>query len=219
MANPDRAEQTPDRVAAEVRELIVAGEVRAGEFLRLAPLAQRFGTSVTPVREAMGRLRGEGFVRLEPRRGFVVLPLTDEDLGDVYRVHAYVAGELAALACRRLTDEQLDALRATQDELERAYEAGDADRVEELNYAFHRTINRAAGSPRLQWFLATAASYAPRLFFARIDGWAAASAHEHDTVLRALAARDPDAARRAMAAHVRSAGDLLARHRSRGDHS
>src|SRR5690349_1621469 len=66
--------QLADDVAAYVRDLIVSGQVRAGEFLRLENLAEQLGTSVTPVREALVSLRGEGFVTLQPRRGFMVSP-------------------------------------------------------------------------------------------------------------------------------------------------
>ncbi|MFF7196047.1 GntR family transcriptional regulator [Streptomyces sp. NPDC008079] len=201
-----------DDVASYVRDLIVSGGVAPGEFLRLEPLAQRLGLSVTPVREAMGLLRGEGFVELEPNRGFVVLPLSRSDIEDIYRVHAFVSGELAALASRRLTAEALDGLVALQEELVAAHRAGDAARVERLNHFFHREINRAAGSPRLLWFLRTASRYAPRMFFSGVDGWAEASAHDHEAILTALADHDPDAARTAMADHVRHAGELLARH-------
>jgi DNA-binding GntR family transcriptional regulator len=58
----------------------------------------------------------------------------------------------------------------------------------------------------------TASRYAPRLFFARIDGWSQASADDHAAILAALERHDPDAARAAMSEHVRHAGDLLARH-------
>jgi DNA-binding GntR family transcriptional regulator len=204
--------QAADDVAAQVRDLIVAGEFRPGQFLRLEPLAQKMGTSVTPVREAMVLLRGEGFVDLEPNRGFVVLPLSPRDIEDIYRVHAFVSGELAALAARRLTAEAVDDLAALQQELERAFADGLDTRVEELNHAFHRAINRAAGSPRLIWFLRSASRYAPRMFFARIEGWAGASAHDHQAILRALQEHNPESARAAMTDHVHNAGRLLARH-------
>jgi len=168
---------------------------------------------VTPVREAMVLLRGEGFVELAPRRGFVVLPMSRADIEDIYRVHAFVSGELAALACRRLSAEAVDRVTAIQVELERAHASGEEVLVEQLNHEFHREINLAADSPRLLWFLRTAARYAPRMFFARIEGWSEASAHDHQAILVALESRNVDAARLAMLNHVSHAGELLARHR------
>lgn len=204
--------QLADDVAAYVRDLIVSGQVRAGEFLRLESLAAQLGTSVTPVREALVSLRGEGFVVLQPRRGFLVAPFTKQDILDVYQVQAYLAGELAARACAALDPGRLDRLRGIQTELEAAHHHARPEEVERLNHEFHRTINLAAGAPKLAQFLATAARYSPRLFFARIAGWAQASADDHDLILAALGAGDPEQARSAMTEHLSKAGVLLAGH-------
>jgi DNA-binding GntR family transcriptional regulator len=204
--------QLADDVAAYVRDLIVSGQVRAGEFLRLENLAEQLGTSVTPVREALVSLRGEGFVTLQPRRGFMVSPFTKQDIIDIYQVQAYLAGELAARACAHLDDALLEQLRGFQRELENAHERGDAEAVEQLNHEFHRTINAAAAAPKLAQFLVTATRYSPRMFFAPIGGWTQASADDHDAILAALNDRDAERARSAMVRHVTNAGTLLADH-------
>jgi DNA-binding GntR family transcriptional regulator len=202
--------QLADDVAAYVRDLIVSGQVRAGEFLRLESLAERLGTSVTPVREALVSLRGEGFVVLQPRRGFMVAPFSKQDILDIYQVQAYLAGELAARACAGLGPSGLEGLRGIQAALEAAHDRRDPEQVERLNHDFHRAINLAAGAPKLAQFLATATRYSPRLFFARIAGWTQASADDHDAILVALAEADPEKARSSMTDHVSRAGLLLA---------
>lgn len=204
--------QLADDVAAYVRDLIVSGQVRAGEFLRLEGLAEQLGTSVTPVREALVSLRGEGFVVLQPRRGFIVAPFTKQDILDVFQVQAYLSGELAARACVALNRDGLDRVRTIQTELEAAHHRDRAEEVERLNHEFHRAINVAARAPKLAQFLATAARYSPRLFFAQIAGWAQASADDHDMILAALGKRHPEKARSAMTEHVTKAGALLADH-------
>lgn len=204
--------QLSDDVSNYVRDLIVSGQVRAGEFLRLETLAAQLGTSVTPVREALVSLRGDGFVILQPRRGFMVAPFTKSDILDIYQVQAYLAGELAARACSALSAEDLDELRDLQAQLTAAYDRGEAETVEQLNHEFHRAINLAAHAPKLSQFLATATRYSPRLFFAQIAGWMQASCDDHEAVLAAFAAGDPERAREAMAQHMSKAGKLLADH-------
>lgn len=204
--------QLSDDVSNYVRDLIVSGQVRAGEFLRLETLAAELGTSVTPVREALVSLRGDGFVILQPRRGFMVAPFTKDDILDIYQVQAYLAGELAARACSRLSQEGLVELRDLQAQLSEAHERGEAEAVERLNHEFHRAINVAAHAPKLSQFLATATRYSPRLFFAQIAGWTQASADDHEAILAAFAAADPERARAAMSRHVAKAGELLADH-------
>jgi len=203
--------QTPDALQ-HVRELIVTGQVTAGEFLRLERVADELGVSVTPVREAMVQLRAEGFVEWERRRGFRVLPLTAEDIVDIYAVQAFIAGELARRAARRLSPHAIDGLEALQDLLEKAHSSGSIDEVEAYNHDFHRRINRAADSPRLTSMLRASTHFAPRLFFASIEGWPEASASEHRGVIEAIRAFDADQAATRMTQHVIHAGRLLADH-------
>ena len=207
-----RRPQLSDEVAGYVRELILSGRLAAGEYLRLDRLAADLGMSSTPVREGLLLLRGEGFLQLEPRRGFVVVPLTERDISDMYAVQADVAGELAARAATRLTDAELDSLRKLQSQLADAAGQDRPDDVERLNHAVHRSINRAAASPKLSWFLSVAVRYTPRRFFATITGWPEASLHDHGRILAALAEGDAEAAREAMRAHILHAGALLTKH-------
>ncbi|WP_375000950.1 GntR family transcriptional regulator [Aeromicrobium sp. CTD01-1L150] len=200
-------------IAQHVRELIVTGQVRSGDFLRLDPLAHELGSSVTPVREALNQLVAEGFVELRPRRGFEVLPLTDADLKDVFLAQAMLAGELAARATRTLSPRDLDDLESLQDALEAAAEGGQLSEVERLNHDFHRRINRSVDAPRLGGLLSITTHFAPRDFFPSVEGWADASATEHRGIIDALRAQDADAARRAMEDHVHDAGALLIAHR------
>ena len=80
---PTRLAQRPqlsEEVADHVRARIMSGEVRPGEFIRLDETAAALGVSVTPVREALLTLRGEGLVDLVPRRGYLVSPMSREDV-------------------------------------------------------------------------------------------------------------------------------------------
>jgi DNA-binding GntR family transcriptional regulator len=199
-------------IAGHVRELIMSGAVEGGTWLRPERLAEELGTSVTPVREALLALRGEGFVRLVPRHGFVVSPLSRDDVVDLYQVQAWLAGELAARAARRADSAALAGLERQQETLEAASRTGDPRRVERENHEFHRGINLAARAPKLAWFLAMATRYAPRRFYPTINGWEVASVEDHRPILDALHRRDEDAAREAMRTHIEHAGLLLVSH-------
>jgi DNA-binding GntR family transcriptional regulator len=207
-----RRRQLSDEVAAYVRELIMSGQVRHGEFLRLERIAEDLGISVTPVREALLSLRGEGFVTLEPRRGFLAAPLTRQDVQDLFEAQAYFAGELAARAAGKISEDELASLDRTQAVLEEASATRDPAAIERANHEFHRTINLCAGSPKTSWLLQLVVRYAPRRFYSSIEGWTQASVDDHHLVLAALRAGDADAARQAMRAHIRHAGALLVVH-------
>ena len=204
--------QLSEMVASHVREAIMIGELSAPDYVRTEHLAAELGISATPVREALMILHSEGAVRWEPRRGFRVLPITARDVTDLFDVQAYIAGELAARAARALEDAEIEHLQEVQSRLEAAARARDAEQVDRLNHEIHRTINRSSGSSRMTSLLSLTVHYVPLGFFGSIEGWAEASAHDHSAVFDALRTRDPDAARTAMAAHIRNIGRLLIDH-------
>jgi DNA-binding GntR family transcriptional regulator len=98
--------------------------------------------------------------------------------------------------------------------VEAAARAGDLEQVEALNFEIHRTIYRGAQAPKIHWLLAATLVYAPRRFYAAIEGWTDSTIHEHHGVLKALRDRDAEAARREMMSHVHTAGRLLMAHLS-----
>jgi DNA-binding GntR family transcriptional regulator len=203
-------QQLSDEVANYVRELIMSGHLRSGDFIRQEHIAETLDLSATPVREGLLSLKGEGFVQLKPRRGFVVAPLSAADVRDLFTAQALLAGELVDRAAGRITDDQLRELQKVHEALCEAAAAGDGAAVEELNHDFHRRINRIADAPRLAWMLSISTKFAPRRFFATIPGWSKASAQDHAAIMKALAEHDGEQARAAMMRHMENAGQLLA---------
>jgi DNA-binding GntR family transcriptional regulator len=200
--------QLKDEAAAHIRELIVSGQVAPGELMRLAPLAERVGASVTPVREALLLLAQDGWVTQEPNRGFRVGKLTRRDVADAYWVHARVAGELAARAAEAIDDETIAQLWELDADIQAR---GDQDEglLEASNFALHDTIYAVADSPRLAWFVSASSRFVPRRFWGMIPGWFEHNRNGHAEILTALAAHDVERSRIAMAAHIEAASALL----------
>src|SRR3984893_6418916 len=214
MSVPDFAArpQLSDDVARFVRKRIFDGTYSAGEYVRLDQLAEELGISVTPVREALFELRAEGLLAQQPRRGFVVLPVTGRDLTDVANVQAHVGGELAARAAINIDDDGLRELKEIQAELEEAYAGGDDERTVRLNHEFHRAINVAAESPKLAQLMSQITRYAPESVFPTITGWPHQSIKDHRRVLAALAKHDSELARKAMSEHLAAGAAPLIDH-------
>jgi len=209
----DEHPQLSDQAATYVRELIMSSQLLPGDYIRQERLADDLGMSATPVREGLLALRGEGFVRLEPRRGFVVAPLTGDDIRDLFAGQALIAGELAARAAQAVDADDLRTLQQLQTELDRMSRKRDYERMERLNHEFHRHINLRAASPKLAWMLGVGARYVPSRFYSEIRGWPDASLHDHRTIIEAITSHSAEQARQAMHDHFVHAGDLLARHR------
>lgn len=214
MSAPDFATrpQLAEDVARFVRRRIFDGTYAAGNYVRLDQLAAELGVSVTPVREALFELKAEGLLAQQPRRGFVVLPVTGRDLTDVSNVQAYIGGELAARAAANITDEQWRGVEKIQTELESAYAGDDVELVVRLNHEFHRAINVAADSPKLAQLMSQITRYAPESVYPTIAGWPEKSNQHHRRLLAALEQRDERLARTAMSEHLAAGAEPLIDH-------
>jgi len=187
-----RREQLSDEVAARLRADIMTGTLRPGTFIRLDETAAALGVSITPVREALRTLRGEGMVQLEPHRGHVVVPLTRGDIEDIFWLQATIAKELAATAAERITDAEIEELERLNDGLAAAVDHGDPEAVVAAEFAFHRTFNRATGRIKLAWFLLHVARYLPGQIYASDAVWGTAAVATHRELIAALRRRDVD---------------------------
>ena len=204
-----RRRQLPEEVAAYVRGLIISGAVKPGEFLRMEPIAEAVGVSNTPVREGLLALRSDGFVRLAPRRGFVVAPFSSEDVHDLFWAQAKLAGELSARAAQRMTRERLERIVALHEAHLKATEAGDAERSSELGHEFHREINKAAQSYRLAALLKSIVQQVPPEFYVGIPGRLASAGKPHGELVTAMRKGDAERAQSVMEQHVLEGAKFL----------
>jgi DNA-binding GntR family transcriptional regulator len=168
----------------------MSGRLQPGTFIRLDETAAELGVSITPVREALLKLRGEGMVRLEPHRGHVVVPLTRQDVEDIFWLQATIVREVAAAATDHITDGEIDELDRVNTALEGAVSAGDADAIAAMELSFQRVFNQASGRIKLAWFALNAARYTPVLMYAADPQWGAAAVDNHRQLIAALRRHD-----------------------------
>ncbi|MFT3660725.1 MAG: GntR family transcriptional regulator [Gordonia sp. (in: high G+C Gram-positive bacteria)] len=204
-----RRHQLSEDVAAYVREMIISGRVRPGDFLRTEPIATAVGVSNTPVREGLLLLAGEGLVELVPRRGFVVNDVSPQDVRDLFWVQATLAAELARRTAERIDDAGITRLRAVVDRHRAALESGDDAGTEHCGHEFHRTVNLAAGSHRLAVLLGSIVKQLPNRFYNEIEGHNRDTMESHPKIIDAFARRDGPLAEELMRAHIMSGADEL----------
>ena len=202
-----------ESIADLVRGAILSGEFEPGSKLVETDLAERFGTSRGPIREAIRELAREGLVTELPRRGTLVSTLTANDLSEVYAVRQALEVAASRVVIARAADEELRALEEHLAALESPPPgAGYLDQaVHDL--AFHRSLVALARNERMSTMyeqmltqtmllLRTASLENPAL---RTDLRRAA----HRDILQALIDRDEAAARAALEAHYRYAEERL----------
>jgi DNA-binding GntR family transcriptional regulator len=194
-----------DFVTAALREYIITGELEAGTPLRQRDLAEQFGVSPTPVREALRRLEAEGLVDYDLHRGATVIEASMGATEENYEIRAVLESLAARLAAGRITAEALDRLRVLH---ERLLAAGPRDAAAtELNRQFHFQIYEASASPMLLALLRLLWGSFPR--GPQMARPIAESVEEHAQILAALQRGDAPAAERLTREHILGAVKYL----------
>lgn len=205
-----------EAVRDEIEELIAFGKLPPGKHLDETELAERFGVSRTPVREALNQLANAGLVEIRPRRGAVVAEVGPQALVEMFEVMAELEGMCGRLAARRISSAQLAALVDAQQLCEEVRASGDPDLYYERNDVFHGIIYAASHNAFLveqAWVLRRRLRPYRRLQLRardRINN----SLSEHESIVLAIQAGDADKANELLREHViiqgKRFGDLIA---------
>ena len=139
-----------DVVFNTLRDAILRGELKPGERLMEMHLANKLGVSRTPIREAIRMLEQEGLAVTIPRKGAQVARMTEKDLQDVLEVRDALDELAVSSACAHITEEQMNELRETVKEFEKAIQSGDVRKMVRADEDFHNVIYRAADNPKLE---------------------------------------------------------------------
>jgi DNA-binding GntR family transcriptional regulator len=203
-----RATTTPDVIAETLREEILRGEVAPGQALRQEELAERFGVSRLPVRDALLRLEAQGLVHVYPNRGAFVISLSADEVTEIYELRILLEGDIIERAVPRMTPEHWRQIDAAHAEATRT--AGGPEWVDG-DWKFHRALYEPAGRPRqlamIEQLRSTVARYS-----SAYDALPTSTAEwlaDHDTILAACRARASVAARRRVEDHLRRAMELV----------
>lgn len=197
------------RVYDVVKQDILDGTRPGGSFVTEGELAEAVGVSRTPAREALLRLEAEGLVRLYPKKGALVLPMSARDVEDVLEARLLVEGHAAARAWDRRST-LLPDLTALVESMQTAVDAGDPRALMAADRAFHEHVVEAAGNAVLTRFYAGLRDRQQLMGVAvmRVSPERMARAlSEHRELVDALSGDDPDAFRQLALAHVGSASE------------
>jgi DNA-binding GntR family transcriptional regulator len=142
------AEGLPRSIAEQLKQLIYAGEFKAGDRLNEAALATRMGTSRGPIREAIRILTGTGLVTPVVNRGVFVRQVSIREMLEIYDLRALVFGFAAQRAAENVTDEHGRQFESLLERMELAAQSGDSNSYYDLNIQFHALILQLANSAR-----------------------------------------------------------------------
>lgn len=212
-AGPLRRETLHHSAVAELRAMILEGELPPGRRVPEMELCAQLGISRTPLREALRVLAAEGLVELRPHRGAVVTPIDPKEIAAIFEVMEALESLAGRLACGNGSAEAFAELDRLHDALVAQFHAGERAAYSATNRRIHDRIIAMSGNPVLE---ATYRGFAAQLGRARslanydTDRWQESLA-EHEAVMDALRRRDAAATAALLADHSRRTADAVLR--------
>jgi DNA-binding GntR family transcriptional regulator len=190
-----------------LREQIAGGAYRPGTQLRQEALAQAFGVSVPPVREALKTLEAEGQVVYSPHRGYFVASMSYDELAENYRIRELLESEAIRRAVPMLTRDDLSRMRDAIRDMDTAHRGDDLTALTQANRRFHFTLFEAAGMPRMADIIRVLWESTDRyrsLYFAHHRHRRQVN-QEHRAILSAIRAQDGETAVQLLRVHRENA--------------
>lgn len=191
-----------------IKEEILNGKYEFGEKLVISRLAERFGSSDIPVREAISQLESDRLIELKPHTGAVVSTLSMKDIQEIFQLRTTLEGLATRLAVNELTEEHFEKFRNIIDESKKAFEEKAYERFEKLNVEFHMVIYSMCNSDLLIRTIEDLWSNTKRYpsLFRDNDEHIQISIQEHEEIFSALLQRDSKLAESLMINHKERAG-------------
>jgi DNA-binding GntR family transcriptional regulator len=207
---------TPDLIAAALRGAILQGRLASNQPLRQDQIAEQFGVSKIPVREAMVQLKAEGLIVFVPNRGFVVSELSPAEAEEIYIMRMALETQALERAIPKLR--KTDLIRAAS-VLDISEAEEDRSQWSELNWEFHAALYQAAQMPRLLSTIETLHNNVARYLVIYLGGLSArdASQDEHQKILQACQKKDVDRAVKILKQHLSRASSRLVSFLSKHD--
>jgi DNA-binding GntR family transcriptional regulator len=202
-------ESRASRLRDEIEEDIATGRLRPGERLDEVSLAQKFGVSRTPIREALQQLAAAGLIDMRPHRGALVSAPDPKRLLEMFEVMAELEAMCGRLAARRLQPDSEQALKSTLAACSHAAEETDSDGYYYENERFHRAIYAASRNAFLaEQAMALSKRLSPfRRLQLRVRNRLKTSQAEHEQIVAAILAGDGELAAERLRAHVTVQGE------------
>lgn len=202
-----------DIVFKTLRKAILKGDLKPGERLMEVDLASRMGVSRTPVREAMRMLELEGLVIMVPRCGARVAKISFKNLKDVLEVREALEELAITLACRRISEKQLEELRTAADKFEQTVKGGNEVKIAQADVRFHDIIVEASGNEKLVQMMQNLSEqmYRYRYEYVKNVNIHGELVREHRAMLESIENKNLEEAVRTVNNHITKQGEAIIR--------
>jgi DNA-binding GntR family transcriptional regulator len=200
-----------ESILETIRDAITSGVLKPGEKVAEPELAERFGISRTPIREAFRQLESEGYLTVIPRKGAVVASFSERDIEEFYAIKSILEGYAARLACNNLSEKEIERLNAINNKLDLMARGGDVKHFFKVHNDFHDLFIKASDNEKLMDLINMLVQKFQRLRIASlsIPGRMDVSVQEHWKIIDAFRRRDPDLAEQLVRKNAEYGGKVL----------
>jgi DNA-binding GntR family transcriptional regulator len=200
-----------DRAYSEIRKGLIASRFRAGQVLVIRTLAETYGISTTPVREALQRLVAERLLIMLPNRSIAVPGLSAEKFSELARIRCALEGLAGELALAGIRPAHIDKLKAILGDIDKAVAHRDSRGYVNLNQKFHFSIYERANSPHLLQMVQDLWSQVGPFFNGLFDdeSFIAHANEQHVRIVEAVEAADASEVRQAIVRDITVAAEAL----------
>lgn len=200
-----------ESILEAIRDAIIRGALKPGEKVAEPELAERFGISRTPIREAFRQLESEGYLTVIPRKGAVVVSFSERDVDEFYAIKSILEGYAARRACEKLTPREIEKLQAINDKLRQLADEGDIKHFFKVHNDFHDLFIKAADNDKLSELIENLVGKFQRLRIASLSlpGRMRISVLEHEKIIEAFRRRDADDAEKLVRKNAEYGGRVL----------
>jgi DNA-binding GntR family transcriptional regulator len=200
-----------EKILENIRDAIISGALKGGSRVSEPDLAERYGISRTPIREAFRQLESEGFLTVIPRRGAVVSEFSVKDVEEFYAIKSILEGYAAHRACEKLTAKELDRLQAINDRLAELAAHNDIRTFFRIHNDFHDVFIKAADNEKLRELITSLVSRFQRLRLMSISlpGRMGISVQEHEKIIEAFRLKDAETAEMLVRKNAENGGRVL----------
>lgn len=207
----ERHQTLREKILETIRDAILRGVLKPGEKVAEPELAERFGISRTPIREAFRQLESEGYLTVIPRKGAVVTALSERDVKEFYAIKAILEGYAARIAAKKLSEKEIEKLEVINARLQHLADEGDVKSFYRTHNEFHELFIRAADNHKLLELIQQLVMKfnRPRLASLSLPGRMQISVNEHVKLLEAFKNRNGEQADNLVRKTASLGGQLL----------
>jgi DNA-binding GntR family transcriptional regulator len=192
----ERHQTLREKILETIRDAILKGTMKPGERVSEPELAERFGISRTPIREAFRQLESEGYLEVIPRKGAVVASLSERDVEEFYAIKIILEGFAARMAAENLSSKDIERLESINERLQQIAKDGDVKTFFRVHNEFHEVFIKAAGNEKLYEMINHLVLRFKRLRLASLSqpGRMEISVEEHRNMIQAFKNHDGESA-------------------------